>query len=391
MKILILGSGLIGPAAAFNAMSDPEVSQVIMADMSQEQLQIGLNKLKGKPGAEKLGVVRLDLNNQEAAVELMANFAAVVAALPQTASPLSIRAALQAGTPLVDLTMPPEDELPALQEMAHSTGGTVILACGLEPGLTEIMARRLAEELDQVDEVHIKCGGIPELPSPPLGYKIVFGGKKLPLRETDARIVVNGQLKPVPRYSGVERVTFEGIGECEAWHEGFMPWLLEIPALQNLKAGSQKTIRWPGYAAKVTVLKEMGLLSQKPIEVNGVEVTPKQVLDTLLYPHVKLNEGETDITAFRVEAVGLKEGRRCRLRVEMVDRYDPVLGFTSMARTTAFTGAIVARMAGRGDLPNNGGLIHPEQIISGPLFDRLLQELAAVRINFQTTIDEPSG
>jgi len=39
----------------------------------------------------------------------------------------------------------------------------------------------------------------------------------------------------------------------------------------------------------------------------------------------------------------------------MVDRYDDVLGFTSMARTTAFTGAIVARMIARGDLKARDG------------------------------------
>lgn len=390
MKILILGSGLIGPAAAFNAMSNPEVSQVIIADASQEQLQWGLNRLQDKPGADKLGVVWLDLNNQKAATRLMANFEAIVAALPQAASPLGLRAALQAGKPLIDLTMPPEAELPALQALAEQTRGQAILACGLEPGLTEIVARHLAEQLDRVDELHIKCGGIPERPTPPLGYKIVFGGKKLPLRETEAREVIDGQLRSVPRYSGVEPVTFGGVGECEAYHEGFMPWLLELPEFRNLKAGTQKTVRWPGYAAKVTVLKEMGLLSQAPIQVNEVEVVPKQMLDALLYDRVRLGEGEGDITTFRVELLGQKTNRPYRLQADMVDRYDPVLGFTSMARTTAFTGAIVAQMAARGDLPQKSGLIHPEQVIHGPLFDRLLQELAAVGIQFQISGAERS-
>lgn len=382
MKILILGGGLMGPAAAFNAMSDPDVSQVIICDISQEQLSRSVNMLTDKAGADKLGIVRLDLNNQEAAVELMANFDAIVSALPPPVSPLAIRAALQAGTPLVDLSKSQQESLPPLRELAQTSQGFVILGCGLEPGLTEIMARHLAEQLDRVDEVHIKCGGIPQTPAPPLGYKIVFGGRQLPLRESDARMVENGQLKPVPRYSGVEPVTFPGVGECEAWHEGFLPWLLNIPALKNLKVGTQKTIRWPGYAAKVTVLKEMGLLSQEPVRVGGVEVVPKELLDTLLYPKVKMDEGEHDITLFRVEVLGQKEGRSRHLQAQMIDYYDDSLGFTSMARTTAFTGAIVARMVARGDLQASG-LLHPEQLITGPYFERLLSELSALNINFE--------
>jgi lysine 6-dehydrogenase len=209
----------------------------------------------------------------------------------------------------------------------------------------------------------------------------------LPLREADARIVVDGQIKPVPRYSGVEPVTFAGVGECEAYDEGFMPWLLELAALRNLRLGTQKTVRWPGYAAKATILKEMGLLSQTPIQVDGLEVAPKSLLDALLYPHVKLNEGEYDITTFRVEVSGLKAGQRCRWQADMVDWYDRELGFTSMARTTAFTGAIVARMIGRGELARTPGLSHPEQLIAGPHFERLLGELAVVNITFQISGD----
>src|SRR5262245_24282446 len=122
MKILVLGSGLMGPAAAFNAMTDHEVSQVILGDLDQGQLQAAVAKLQGKAGAGKLGVVRLDLGQQAAAQELMANFEVIVAALPRAASQLALRAALEVGTPLVDLTMPDEAALPELAEIAARRG-----------------------------------------------------------------------------------------------------------------------------------------------------------------------------------------------------------------------------------------------------------------------------
>jgi lysine 6-dehydrogenase len=384
MRILVLGSGLMGPAAAFNAMSDPEVSQVVVCDLIQQQLDACARKLAGMEGGEKLSTTLLDLHDQAAAAKLMAGFDASIGALPKPASMLAIRAASRANVPYVDLTRPDSDQLPALRQEVEAAGNLVVLACGVEPGLTEIMARYLAEKLDRVDELHIKCGGIPEKPAPPLGYKIVFGGRQLPLRESDALVVENGQLKSVPRYSGVEMVIFPGVGECEAWHEGFMPWLLELPALKGLRVGTQKTVRWPGYAAKVTVLKEMGLLSQEPVDVDGVPVVPKRLLDAVLYPRVRLEEGDRDITVFRVEVVGEKAERKQRYKAEMVDRYDEQLGFTSMARTTAFTGAIVARMIARGDLKATG-MVSPEQVITGPLFDRLVDELAAADIRFDIT------
>jgi lysine 6-dehydrogenase len=390
MKILVLGSGLMGPAAAFNAMADPQVSQVTLCDMDRSQLDGARQKLAGLQGVDKLATVVLDLNDQAAAARLMAGFDTVVAALPRQATGLGIRAATAARKPLVDMSSPPDSEVVELKQGVETAGTLAILGCGVEPGLTEIMARYLAEKLDRVDELHIKCGGIPEKPTPPLGYKIVFGGRQLPLRDRDGYLVEDGKLKRAPRYTGVEPVMFPGVGQCEAWHETFMPWLLELDALKGLKLGTQKTVRWPGYAAKVQVLKELGLLSEKPVEVDGARVAPKKLLDTLLYPYVRLEEGERDITVFRVEVIGAKDGRPRCYKIEMVDRYDPVLGFTSMARTTAFTAAIVARMVAHGDLKASGWLT-PEKLITGPLFDRLVGELADVGVRFDMMTEKTEG
>jgi lysine 6-dehydrogenase len=389
MKILILGSGLMGPAAAYNAFADPEVRQVTIADISQEKLNSCAELLQNKPGAEKADFATIDLLDLQATAVLMAGFDAVVAALPRPVNISAIKAALQAQVPLVDLAQTFSRDLAHLEEGLHSNGQFIIRGCGVEPGLTEIVARHLAEKMDRVDECHIKCGGIPENPQPPLGYKIVFGGHRMPLHESDSEIVCNGQIEYVPRYSGVEQVSFPGVGQCEAWHEGFKPWILDIPALKEIKKGTQKTVRWPGYAQKITVLKEMGLLSLEPVEVNGTAVVPKYLLDSILYPRVKLEEGEHDITCFRVELAGEMSGIPCIYKAEMVDRYDQDTGFTSMARTTAFTGAIVACMIASGKLAEGDApIVTPEKVIRGTLFDFLLAELEAMNIHIKFSVQE---
>ena len=142
-----------------------------------------------------------------------------------------------------------------------------------------------------------------------------------------------------------------------------------------------------GLERGLKVLKELGLLSHESLEVDGVSVAPKRLLDELLYPYVKLEQGERDITLFRVEVIGQQGGRPRRYKIEMVDRYDDQLGFTSMARTTAFTGAIVARMIARGDLTAQG-LLTPEQVVTGPLFHTLVEELAAAGVRFDMATEK---
>ncbi len=387
MKMLILGGGLMGPVAAYNGMLDPDVTHVTIADVSQAQLDLCANGLGDKPGFNKLTFTQLDLSNLDASTKLVAEFDVIVAALPRPINVLAIKAALRSGTPLVDLTSVPANVAMQLEEEIEGNGRFIILGCGVEPGLTEIVARHLAEKMDRVDELHILCGGIPEEPEPPLGYKIVFGGRKMPLREGDAGIVRNGQIEYVPRYSDPELVTFSGVGQCEAWHEGFMPWLLDIPALKNIKIGTQKTVRWPGYAEKVTVLKDLGLLSLEPVQVNGASVIPKHLVDAVLYPKVKLEAGERDITCFRVTVLGEKDGKSCTYQAEMADRYDATTDFTSMARTTAMTGAIVARMIGKGLVTaGDNPFVTPEKVIVGELFDHLMRELESAGMIIENSV-----
>lgn len=378
----------MGPAATYNAILDPEVTQVTVCDVSQTQLDQCAESLAAKPGAGKLSFRRLDLSNRVEAAALMAQVDAAVAALPRPINILAIEAALQSGTPLVDLSQTPPEEQSRMAEAFATTDRLIVLGCGVEPGLTEIMARHLAEQMDRVDELHIKCGGIPEKPAPPLGYKIVFGGRKMPLREWDSEVVRDGKIHYVPRYSDAEPVTFAGVGDCEAWHEGFKPWILDIPQLKNIRLGTQKTIRWPGYANKITILKEMGLLSLEPVMVDGVPMVPKHLLDAVLYPQVKLAAGERDITCFRVELMGEMNGKRCTYKAEMVDWLDEETGFTSMARTTAFPGAIVARMIASAKLtPGEQPFVTPEKMIAGVDFDYLLAELAAMGIRFDISVE----
>ena len=122
MKILIIGTGLMGPAAAHIALGDPQVTQVGVFDMNQAQLDTCLQKLEGKPGASKLKAIAQDLRDEGASAEIIRGYDAVVAALPSAASVLAIRAAARASRPLIDLTWPPAEQLPEVRKTLDASG-----------------------------------------------------------------------------------------------------------------------------------------------------------------------------------------------------------------------------------------------------------------------------
>lgn len=382
MKLLILGCGLMAPAAAYNAALSTNVKQVLLTDEENEPLEAAQQYFGSTGVRSKISTALLDCTEKEETLEVMAGADVIIAALPQRFTPEAIRAANDAGKPLVSMITPPAADMKSLKKETAKAGNLVIVGCGVDPGLSEIMIRRLADRLDRVEAVHIKCGGIPEKPQPPLGYKVVFGGHELPLSLEDAAVVENGSLRSIPRYSGVEEFAYPGVGTLEAYHEGFMPWLLELDPLKDLPTGTQKSVRWPGYAEKINILKEIGLLNRKPVEVNGVPVSPRQFLDALLLPKIRLQEGERDLVVFHVEVSGERKGTLTTCIMKTLIFPDEKKGLTAMARITGSTTASVARMIGRGELAVQG-LFTPEKVITGAHLDRLVGDLTKEGMTFE--------
>jgi len=63
---------------------------------------------------------------------------------------------------------------------------------------------------------------------------------------------------------------------------------------------------------------------------------------------------EKDATLMRVDTTGEKDRRKVKYTYQMVDFFDEDKGITSMARATAFPGAIVALMLARGEIGGKG-------------------------------------
>jgi lysine 6-dehydrogenase len=381
MKIAVLGSGLMGPAAAYNALNDRHVEQVLLCDKDPAALDHAVTALARSTDTGRLVPVALDLADVDSSAAVLAPCNVILGALPTAIVAQGLRVAVQARTPWVDLAFLQPERVAELEAPLREAGIFALLGCGLEPGLTEILARALAGRMDSVHELHIKCGGIPDTPSGPLNYRIVFGGQRLPFHEDDGYKVEEGQLRVAPRYGDVERFEMEGIGELEAWNENFMPWLLSLKEMKGLRTGTQKTVRWPGYADKVRALKELGLLGELPVQVGDVAVAPKALVDAVLVPQTSMRPEDRDISLLRVDVQGERKGRLRHERIEMVDRYDEKTGLTAMARTTAFTGMIIARMAARKEIRGEG-ILTCERVITGKRLTRLLRELADAGIHF---------
>jgi saccharopine dehydrogenase-like NADP-dependent oxidoreductase len=116
----------------------------------------------------------------------------------------------------------------------------------------------------------------------------------------------------------------------------------------------EKTLRYPGHIEKMTLLRETGFFRKDLVEVGDQKIRPVDLTAKLLFPKWKLEEGEADITVMKVEVEGTKGRKKVRYTWDLFDKYDPLSGIHSMARTTGYTATVALRMIAGGVYAHRG-------------------------------------
>lgn len=392
-EVLVIGCGLIGTAIALDMLQSSSVTKLTVVDISGERLRSLLqraSKLSGSEQisgssqklAEKLHTAELDiLKNRDDLVKLLQNSELGIGALPHTFAEDAVQAALDAGTNFVDLIHSWRYQKSSpLDTKAKQKGITLIPSCGFAPGLSNILAKFAADQMEDVDSVKIEVGGIPEVPKQPLNYKIVFAIESVMEEYSrDALVVRYGKKVTVPGMSELEDVTFSELPD-ETFESFITDGLSTLPeTLKKVEFMEEKTIRWKGHADQIRLLMDLGLFSERPINLktNGARVSPRALLTTLLDKKLAMHQGDKDMTLMRVSVKGRKKKGDKTTRIHqyvMIDKFDVTTQTTSMARTTAFPCSTVAQMILEGKITERG-FIPPELAIKDERFGEFISKL----------------
>jgi len=379
LKAVIFGAGLMGSTIAYDLVKSREVEEVTLCDVDVSRL----TKARREIVSPKLRLKKHDVRRRVQTVDLLRRSDVGIGALPYDLCEYSIKATLAAAVDYVDLIYGWRYEHSSISRIAERRGITIIPACGLAPGLSNVLAWAAADQLDSVREVHIKTGGIPERPKPPLNYRIVFSFEAV-LEEylRKARIVRNGRITDVEALSGLEQITFpRPIGRCECFYTDGLSSLIQT--IRHVKEMDEKTIRWPGHVAQIKTLIESGVLDTKPITHNGHKIIPRKFTAQILSDRLSLRN-EKDLTLLRVDVKGKKNGKIVRSRYDMIDHFDSRNHITSMARTTSYPCAAAALLLGTSRIGVTG-LVPPEIAFETENRDWLLSYLTSRGIRIKST------
>jgi len=220
----------------------------------------------------------------------------------------------------------------------------------------------------------------------PWDYKAPFSpGDVIEVYTRRARLRVNGVEVTVPALSDIELVDFPGLGTLEAFNTDGLRSLLKTSKAPNM---TEKTIRYPGHAERMRMLREAGFFGDRQVMTESGPVRPRDVTESLLFSQWSFEDGEPDLTVMRVTVEGKKDGKAVRHTFSLLDYYNSATETSSMARTTGYTCTALVNVVANG-LWSEPGLAQPEIVgRNEACFDFVLEYLAERNVDVFRRVEE---
>lgn len=376
MNVAVLGCGRIGGAIVRDLVGDGGVT-VTAVDRSSAVLE----------GLGALGAVRtqwVDLADPGEVRRIAAAHDLVIGAVPGAMGFETLKRVLEAGKPIVDISFFPEDPF-NLDALAKERGVTAVVDCGLAPGLSNLILGHHDAEMVWINRFECLVGGLPRERTLPWEYKAPFSPADV-IEEyiRPARCMRDGEVTIMPALSERTLVELPEIGTLEAFRTDGLRTLLRTVRAPDM---CEKTLRYPGHAEKIALLRDAGFFGTEPVEVHGQSVRPIDMTSRVLFGQWSLAEGEEDFTVMRVEVEGVENDVEppVRYRYDLFDQYDPATRTSSMARTTGYTCTAVARLIARNAYAHPG--ISPPEFIGrdAGCYESVMRDLFARGVVFKET------
>lgn len=267
-----------------------------------------------------------------------------------------------------------------LHEDFKRAGITGVLGCGMSVGISNVMARYGYDQLDQVESVNFEAGGRDMTDYKGIDVCLPPSSQRTLMREFiwEPEEFVDGSYKTFPVLSGAEEITFpDPIGKLTCTRVVHAE-LATIPSSFSDKGIKNVTWRYnliPRLNHISQILAMCGMGSEDPIEVNGKEVLPIDVLMAAMRREAERRTKGLDIKTHtvmcqRVRISGKKDGKNIEHIIWSM--YHPYKPWGDMDWTgTGMPPSIVAQMQAKGVI-NTPGVWAPEQIIDPvPFFEEL--------------------
>jgi len=362
MKLVVLGAGLMGRAVVYDLARAADVRSIIVGDFEKDRAHAVARQF----GRTKTVGAFADVRDTNALARMLRSCDVVVNCTQYNWNLDVMRAALVAKVNYMDLggLYHMTRRQLAFDAQFRRIGRIAIAGMGGAPGVTNVMARALADKLDRIESIRVyNAGADTQRYDAPVVYAFSIATI---LDELTTRPVhfIGGRYVEKDILSDPESGTFpKPIGKIELRHSihSELGTLAESFRFRGVREVFFK-INYPAELVNlVGSLSAVGLTNHEPVPVNGHRVAPRELLLALLRQKARLKPAH-DVEALRVVVSGRRKGAARTIAMEMSAKHTTRPQFSAVARDTGFPAAIAAVMVGRGQIRGEG-VCAPENVV----------------------------
>jgi saccharopine dehydrogenase-like NADP-dependent oxidoreductase len=378
MKVLSLGgAGAVCQHATRDLAEFSDFEQIVIGDYNLAAAEALVTAIDDP----RLTALQVNAEDYDGLVRTFREYDVILNGLPWKYDLAVTRACVEAGVSGLDVST--EEDQWSYDAAAKEKGIVFVPGMGATPGITNAMARRGADQLDEVEEIQINFAAF-RCPAPSPGLLITFLWEFHP--KTESRLYYrDGEFHWVGPFEGLRKVHFPGpIGEQEVCYIPH-PETRTMPESLGAKAVSVRGCFPPHAMRLAKAMLESGLYSEEPIIVKGIETTAFDLMFELLLQLPDSKETPLWAYGLLVEVYGKKDGRHRKLTYwNRHPSQEEWGGQAAYYKNIAIPLSIGAQMIARGDVQVTG-VVPPETAIDPQLF---FAELARRRIEIHEKIEE---
>ncbi len=339
MKIVILGGGgLMGSGTVLDLVSvqskDSGIEEVIVADNDIDAAK----KVVKAIDDPRLSACRVDVKNKNEVISLLEDTDVCINGVP-TFLGLQMdifNYCLEAGVPYIDyggMGVYTEKQK-AEHEKWVRAGLPAILGLGADPGMSNIICRAVADELDTIESINLFWAAKLEGPENPVLVPAYSPLTLLAEFAKPSKQFYKGSLIEMPPQSGkVTKVLPEPFGEIEFMHSMHSE-PLTVPFAKGIKEKGIQEFTWRLHLPEHENNLWKSLVSagfgdfDDPVEIRGTEVLPGEFLEKIIKRNIERNASKIpEQTYYEIHFAvgkGMINGKKAEVQTSVFVYPDPL-------------------------------------------------------------------
>ena len=361
IEVAIFGCGGVGQCIAQDLAKSKLISRLVLADVNLR----GPEFVKKRSKSDKIDIVKADGSNPDEVAKVAERVDMLVNG-PMPALNLKImEGCLKGGANYIDMATgdkefghPMFEDQEAFDKKYKDAGRFALCSMGIDPGTSDIFAKRAADRMESVDYVRVRDADNSKLE----GYEFAtYFSPDAMIEECirDPLYYENGRFKRAPALSTSEVYSFpDPIGPMKVYMTDHEESEL-VPKFigKKIKRCDFMITLDENFIKYVEFLKKLGLLSFKPVNIRGMQIAPIEVVVATMPRPDDLAGKLKGNCCVLTEVSGKMEGEETVIRTWTYISHEKAYelsGIHATAYQTAMPVAVAVEMFARGEIDLKG-------------------------------------